>query len=64
MLNVKSDPDGSAKVDVQARGVTLNSGQPTDALGKAVVLHEKADDYATQPSGNSGARIACGVITG
>jgi Cu-Zn family superoxide dismutase len=64
MLNVKSEPDGSAKVDVQASGVTLHSGLPTDALGKAVVLHEKADDYATQPSGNSGARIACGVITG
>jgi Cu-Zn family superoxide dismutase len=64
MLNVKSGADGSAKVDVQARGVTLHSGLATDALGKAVVLHEKADDYATQPSGNSGARIACGVITG
>ncbi len=64
MLNAKSDADGRAKVDVQARGVTLHSGLATDALGKAVVLHEKADDYATQPSGNSGARIACGVITG
>jgi Cu-Zn family superoxide dismutase len=41
----------------------LHSGQPTDVLGKAVVVHEKADDYQTQPSGNSGSRIACGVIT-
>lgn len=63
MLNAKSDDQGVAKVDTVAKGVTLHSGQPTDVLGKAVVLHEKADDYKTQPSGDSGSRIACGVIT-
>lgn len=64
MLNVKSDDTGMAQVDVKATGVTLGGGQPNDVLGKAVVVHEKADDYTTQPSGNSGPRIACGVITG
>jgi Cu-Zn family superoxide dismutase len=64
MLNAKSDAEGNAQVDVKATGVTLGGGQPNDVLGKAVVLHEKPDDYSTQPSGNSGARIACGVITG
>lgn len=62
MMNVKSDAEGKAEVSAYASGVTLNTGNPDDVLGKAVVLHEKADDYATQPSGNSGARIACGVI--
>jgi Cu-Zn family superoxide dismutase len=63
MLNVNSDADGNAQVDAQATGVTLGDGGASDIMGKAVVLHEQADDYHSQPSGNSGARIACGVIT-
>jgi Cu-Zn family superoxide dismutase len=63
MLNAKSDAQGNAQVDAQADGVTLRTGEPNDVFGKAVVLHEKADDYSTQPSGDSGARIACGVIS-
>ena len=63
MLNAKSDADGVAQVDAVTTGVSLTAGQPNDARGKAIVLHEKPDDYATQPSGNSGARIACGVIS-
>jgi Cu-Zn family superoxide dismutase len=62
MLNAKSDAEGVAQVDAVSTGVSLAAGEPNDARGKAIVLHEKADDYATQPSGNSGARIACGVI--
>lgn len=34
-----------------------------DILGKTVILHAKPDDFTTQPSGNSGEKIACGVIT-
>jgi Cu-Zn family superoxide dismutase len=63
MSNVKSDAQGVAQVDARAHGVTLGDGSETDVLGRAVVVHEKADDYTTQPSGNSGSRIACGVIT-
>jgi Cu-Zn family superoxide dismutase len=64
MLNASSNADGVAEVDAHADGVTLRTGAANDVYGKAVVLHEKPDDYATQPSGDSGARIACGVITG
>lgn len=35
-----------------------------DVIGKAVVIHESPDDYRTQPAGNSGRRLACGVIRG
>jgi len=33
-----------------------------DVIGRSVIIHENPDDYRTQPSGNSGRRIACGVI--
>lgn len=63
MLNIKSDAQGVAQVDTVAVGATLHSGAPTDVLGKAVVVHAGPDDYTSQPAGNSGARVACGVIT-
>jgi len=37
-------------------------GGASDIVGKSVVVHADPDDYRTQPAGNSGARIACGVI--
>jgi Cu-Zn family superoxide dismutase len=46
-------------------GVTLGDG--ADSLfhegGTALVIHAAVDDYKTDPSGNSGARIACGIVT-
>lgn len=62
MPNIESDAKGVAKVDLVVSGVTLRTGQADDIVGKSVVVHEKVDDYKTQPSGNSGSRIACGVI--
>lgn len=62
ILSIRANAEGVAKVDAHVSGATLGSGQPTDIAGKAIVLHEKPDDYTTQPSGNSGGRIACGVI--
>lgn len=56
--------DGKASAKLENADVTLKEG-PHSLLtnGAAVVVHAKADDYKTDPSGNSGDRIACGVIT-
>jgi Cu-Zn family superoxide dismutase len=62
MPNVKSDAQGVAEVSIDNPDVTLQSGQPNGVLGKALVMHAKPDDYKTQPSGDSGDRIACGVV--
>jgi Cu-Zn family superoxide dismutase len=62
MLNIKSNGEGVAQVDTTAAGTTLHGDPTTDILGKAIVVHEGPDDYTTQPSGNSGKRVACGVI--
>ena len=62
MDNIVADAQGVARVDAHARGVTLGGGAANDVLGRAVVVHASADDYRSQPAGNAGARLACGVI--
>jgi Cu-Zn family superoxide dismutase len=65
--NLVVGSDGSATVEVVARGVTL--GAPVDShslfppTGTALVIHANPDDEKSDPAGNAGARIACGVIT-
>ncbi len=63
--NLMVGPDGSAKVKVVAAHVVLGAG--TQSLfhpdGTALVIHADPDDEKTDPTGNAGARIACGVIT-
>jgi Cu-Zn family superoxide dismutase len=44
------------------KGITLADG-PTSIAGKGFIVHEKKDDFKTQPTGNAGGRVACGVIT-
>ena len=60
--NLSADAGGTAKVNAHFRGVTLGDGGANDVMGKAIVVHADADDYTSQPSGNAGGRIACGVI--
>ena len=63
MDNLVADAEGVAKVDVHARAVTLGGGAGNDVAGRAVVVHAAPDDYVSQPTGNAGARVACGVIS-
>ena len=58
--NLKADPYGLARVDFV--DATLSLSGPNSIIGRAVIVHEKADDFKTQPTGNAGARQACGVI--
>jgi|SRR5215469_3129208 len=64
MKNFTVGGDGQANSKLEDADVTLQEG-PHSLLrnGAAIVVHAKADDYKTDPSGNSGDRIACGVIT-
>ena len=64
LLNLEVKADGTAKTTLLDTMVTLGDG-PNSVFhegGTAIVIHEKEDDYKTDPAGNSGARIACGVI--
>ncbi len=64
MPNQFVGPDGVLKAQVLNAGVTLGSGDGTlfGPDGTALVIHAKADDYASQPAGEAGDRIACAVI--
>lgn len=57
--------DGKVVADIETEAITLEEGHPNSILrpgGTSLIIHEKVDDYQTDPSGNSGGRIACGVI--
>jgi len=61
--NLEVQPDGTAKATLPLAGTKdALLAALFDADGTALVLHAKIDDYQTDPSGNSGARIACGVL--
>jgi Cu-Zn family superoxide dismutase len=64
LLNLEIGADGHGTASLLDTAVTLGDG-PTSLFqpgGTALVIHASADDYKTDPAGNSGARIACGVI--
>lgn len=65
MMNITVGADSSATVQLTTVGGSLHGADMLmDADGAAVVVHAKADDYKTDPSGNSGDRVACGMIKG
>ena len=62
--NLVATSSGTASLSFTTDRITLTSGSISlfDANGSSVVVHAAADDQVTQPSGNSGGRVACGVI--
>lgn len=61
MRNLTADDKGEANFSYKLDGVRLDDSQQ-GIFNRAVVVHAKPDDYTTQPSGDSGGRIACGLI--
>ncbi|MGJ7581270.1 superoxide dismutase family protein [Variovorax sp. RHLX14] len=57
-----ADSSGVARFQVDAHSISLTEGAANNVIGRALVVHRDRDDLTTQPSGNSGPRIACVVI--
>jgi Cu-Zn family superoxide dismutase len=61
--NLDVDESGGGRMEFTIAGATLSGADGIfDADGTSLVIHAAPDDYRTDPSGNSGARIACGVF--
>ncbi len=66
MANFIVAADGTAKVEIVNSSVSMGAGADSIVKigGTALVIHEKADDYKSQPAGAAGARVACGEVKG
>lgn len=60
--NLNFGADGAAKFSFVVGDISVSSSRPDGVIGRAVVVHAAADDLKTDPTGNSGGRVACGVI--
>ncbi len=58
---LKADDQGRAKLEADLEGLSVAPG-PASIVGRGLIVHADPDDFKTQPTGNSGARIACAVI--
>ncbi|GGM37101.1 superoxide dismutase [Paraliobacillus quinghaiensis] len=65
MPNIEVDGDGTVEAELLVPGATLTEGNYSllQGEGTSIVIHEKQDDGVSQPSGDAGKRIACGLIT-
>jgi len=58
--NLEADASGKAHYELMDKTLSLDGAD--SIVGRGVIVHEKADDMKTQPTGNAGARVACGAI--
>lgn len=62
--NLNFDADGTAKVNFVVGDISVSSSRPDGIVGRALMVHADVDDLKTDPTGNAGGRVACGVIKG
>jgi Cu-Zn family superoxide dismutase len=60
--NISVGADGKGEISVTTDLWTVGGGAANDVVGKSVIVHENADDFKTQPTGNAGKRFGCGEI--
>lgn len=62
IANLEVGEDGTGVLEVTAKDWTVGGADSTNVIGRAVIIHASQDDFVSQPSGNAGARVACGVV--
>lgn len=60
--NMNVGDDGKGTLSMTIDGWSIGGPDSTNIVGKSVIIHDNADDFTSQPSGNAGGRISCGVI--
>ena len=60
--NLRADANGYAQASIEVMGITLGA-EANSIIGRAVIVHGGPDDLKSQPAGNSGPRVACGLIS-
>jgi len=62
IANLEVGDDGTGTLEITAEEWTIGTSTATDVIGKAVIIHASPDDFVSQPAGNAGARVGCGVV--
>lgn len=61
--NIQLDDKGHGKVSITTDRWSIVDNDTSTIIGRGIIVHGGTDDYTTQPTGNSGPRVGCGVIT-